>query len=59
MSAGIPGDLVSFSWVHKIYGGGLSGVQALHDIHLQVGSGEIVVVCGPCGSGKTSLLNLA
>jgi putative ABC transport system ATP-binding protein len=57
--AGIPGDLVSLSRVHKVYGAGLAGVHALHDIHLQVGSGEMVVVCGPCGSGKTSLLNMA
>lgn len=56
---GQPGDLVSLSRVHKVYGGGLSGVHALHDIDLQVATGEMVVVCGPCGSGKTSLLNLA
>ncbi|HEY0065354.1 MAG TPA: ABC transporter ATP-binding protein [Telluria sp.] len=57
--AGIPGDLVSLSRVHKVYGGGLAGVHALHDIDLQVATGEIVTVCGPSGSGKTSLLNIA
>jgi putative ABC transport system ATP-binding protein len=53
------GALVSLARVHKVYGGALLGVHALHDIELQVAPGEIVTVCGPCGSGKTSLLNLA
>ncbi len=51
--------LVSLARVHKVYGGTLLGVHALHDIALTVEPGEIVSVCGPCGSGKTSLLNLA
>jgi putative ABC transport system ATP-binding protein len=51
--------LVSMARVHKIYGGALLGVHALHDIELQIAPAEIVSVCGPCGSGKTSLLNLA
>ena len=40
-------DLVRLTHVHKVYGGGLSGVHALHDVCLQVGVGEMVVVCGP------------
>lgn len=55
----LPVELVSLARVHKIHGGGMNGVHALHNIDLRVGAGEIVVVCGPCGSGKTSLLNLA
>ena len=51
-------ELVRLSGVHKYYGGGLSGVHALHDIHLRVASAEMVAICGPSGSGKTSLLNL-
>jgi putative ABC transport system ATP-binding protein len=31
-------------------------VDILHDIHLQIGSGETVGILGPSGSGKTSLL---
>lgn len=48
-------ELVSLSRVHKIYGG---NTHALHDIDLDITRGEIISVCGPCGSGKTSLLNI-
>jgi ABC-type lipoprotein export system ATPase subunit len=52
------GELVKLSHVHQVYGDGLTGVHALHDINLRLSAGELVTVCGPCGSGKTSLLNL-
>lgn len=53
-----PADLLRLSHVHKLYGGGLGGVHALHDINLHVAPAEMVAVCGPSGSGKTTLLNL-
>src|SRR5205823_6607609 len=46
---------VRFESVQFAYGGE-SGV--LRDLDLSVEPGEIVAVCGPTGSGKTSLLNL-
>jgi ABC-type multidrug transport system fused ATPase/permease subunit len=44
-----------FEKVGFAYGG---EVDVLHDLDLVVEPGEIVAVCGPTGSGKTSLLNL-
>jgi ABC-type multidrug transport system fused ATPase/permease subunit len=47
---GVRFDSVEFAY------GGETGV--LRDLDLTVEPGEIVAVCGPTGSGKTSLLNL-
>jgi ABC-type multidrug transport system fused ATPase/permease subunit len=46
---------VRFERVHFAYGG---EDDVLRDLDLEVEPGEIVAVCGPTGSGKTSLLNL-
>ena len=46
---------VRFEQVNFAYGG---EVDVLHELDLVVEPGEIVAVCGPTGSGKTSLLNL-
>lgn len=51
-------ELVRLSGVHKYYGGGATGVHALHDIHLALAAGEMVSICGSSGSGKTTLLNI-
>ncbi len=46
---------IRFEKVGFAYGG---EVDVLHDLDLVVEPGEIVAICGPTGSGKTSLLNL-
>jgi ABC-type multidrug transport system fused ATPase/permease subunit len=46
---------VRFEHVDFAYGG---EVDVLRELDLVVEPGEIVAVCGPTGSGKTSLLNL-
>jgi ATP-binding cassette, subfamily B, bacterial len=47
---------VVFENVHFAYG---DEEEVLRGVDLEVAAGEIVAVCGPTGSGKTSLLNLA
>ena len=46
---------VRFDDVHFSYG---SGSEVLSGVQLEAAPGEIVALCGPTGSGKTSLLNL-
>src|SRR4029450_4025172 len=51
-----PGLLVA-ERVRKVYRTGEIEVEALVDLDLTVGEGEMVAVMGPSGSGKTTLLN--
>lgn len=54
-----PADpLVRLEHVSKRYGSGEVAVDALRDISLDIGTGELVVLLGPSGSGKTTLLNV-
>lgn len=44
--------MIDFKDVSKHFG----STQVLHDINLQIASGEVVVIIGPSGSGKSTLL---
>jgi putative ABC transport system ATP-binding protein len=49
---------VDVQGVNHFYGSGEMQKQVLHENHLQVQPGEIVIMTGPSGSGKTTLLTL-
>ena len=49
---------VSVARVGKSFGAGQTALPVLHDLGLEVGSGEIVAVLGPSGCGKSTLLRL-
>ncbi|HET9531147.1 MAG TPA: ABC transporter ATP-binding protein [Blastocatellia bacterium] len=42
----------------KTYSSGVTAVRALDRVDLDVGGGEVVMLCGPSGSGKTTLLSI-
>lgn len=53
-----PDPLVQLKGISKHFGDGETRVDALRDINLSVGPGEVVGLLGPSGSGKSTLLNV-
>jgi lipoprotein-releasing system ATP-binding protein len=51
-------SVVRVTGLSKSYGHGHAKTTVLHGVDLEVGRGELVVVLGPSGTGKTSLLNI-
>jgi ABC-type polar amino acid transport system ATPase subunit len=47
-----PGDILHIAGLNKWYG----NYHALRDISISVAPGERIVICGPSGSGKSSLI---
>jgi cell division transport system ATP-binding protein len=47
--------MIRFQGVDKRYPG---GIEALKQVDLEIGRGELVVLTGPSGAGKSTLLNL-
>ncbi len=50
--------LVEIRGLTKAYTRGKQSVEVLHDINLDIPTGDFVALMGPSGSGKTTLLNL-
>ncbi len=49
---------VQLANIGKIFGTGTGMVQAIADIHLEIASGEFMVLLGPSGAGKTTTLRV-
>lgn len=52
-------NILELQGIDKHFGDGESRVDALRDVNLTVGVGELVALIGPSGSGKSTLLSIA
>jgi putative ABC transport system ATP-binding protein len=51
--------ILSMEHVTKVYGAGDAAVRALDDINITADAGQVTVVMGPSGGGKTTFLTIA
>ena len=51
-------DFVKLENVRKIYQMGEVEIRAVDGIDFEIGKGEFVVIVGPSGAGKTTVLNI-
>ena len=52
-------NLIELKQVRKVYGHGVSQVQALKEVNFAAAPGELNLVIGPSGSGKSTFLTIA
>lgn len=50
--------IIELNNVEKVYGKGNSAVNALRQVNITIGKGEMLAIMGPSGSGKSTLLNI-
>ncbi|AGK54174.1 ABC transporter ATP-binding protein [Bacillus sp. 1NLA3E] len=50
--------MISLKQISKTYKQGALEVPVLHDINIEIESGEFVSIMGPSGSGKSTLMNI-
>lgn len=50
--------MLAIQHISKQFGTGAKAVQVLHDININVESGEFLILVGPSGCGKSTLLSL-
>lgn len=51
-------DYISFKHVSKTYKMGEVEIKALDDVSFDIGKGELVIIAGASGAGKSTILNL-